>query len=182
MTVLMDSINQHGDRDIIARLTTLLQGRAAVHAAYLFGSRVRGSQGPASDVDVAFASGAAAWDEVELQEQLAAQLGVPVQVVDLARAGPYIGEAVSREGVRLVGETPLVVEGLLHLQLWAQPLWPGPTPCQLPRSQPVVLTARLLRCVRQLHSKRLGDVGSEKARKRSYTLRPFRNGDTSLLA
>ncbi|MEE8304028.1 MAG: nucleotidyltransferase domain-containing protein [Candidatus Tectomicrobia bacterium] len=54
----------------------------AVHTVYLFGSRVRGTQRMVSDVDVAvaFAPRSLAWDKVELQEQLAAQLGVPVQV------------------------------------------------------------------------------------------------------
>jgi len=100
------------DQAIIDRLTALLKGHEEVCAAYLFGSRARGSEGVASDVDiaVAFTAGALAWDEVELAEQLAAQLGVPVQVIDLVRAGPYIVEAVYREGVRLVGDAQLLAE------------------------------------------------------------------------
>lgn len=100
------------DQALVARLTTLLQSHEEVRAAYLFGSRARGSQGPGSDVDVAvaFASPASSWDEVELQEQLAAQVGVPVQVIDLARAGPHIVEAVQREGVRLAGDAQVLVE------------------------------------------------------------------------
>ena len=96
---------KRADQAIINRLAALLKGHEEVRAAYLFGSRARGSQGVASDVDVAvaFAAGASAWDEVELGEQLAAHLGVPVQVIDLVRAGPHIVEAVYREGVRLVG-------------------------------------------------------------------------------
>ena len=100
------------DQALVARLTTLLQSHEEVRAAYLFGSRARGSQRPGSDVDVAvaFASPASSWDEVELQEQLVAQLGVPVQVIDLARAGPHIVEAVQREGVRLAGDAQVLVE------------------------------------------------------------------------
>lgn len=52
MTALLDAITQHGDRDILARRTTLLQGREAVCAASLCGSRARDSQGPARDADV----------------------------------------------------------------------------------------------------------------------------------
>src|SRR5262249_7123544 len=48
--------------------------------------------------------------EVELQEQLAVQLAMPVQVVDLARAGPHLVKAVSREGIPLVGKAPVAVE------------------------------------------------------------------------
>ncbi len=98
------------DQDVVDKLVRLLKGYEAVHTAYLFGSRARGTQGMASDVDVAvaFAPRASAWDEVELQEQLAAQLGVPVQVVDLARADTHVLEAVHREGIRLVGD----VQGL----------------------------------------------------------------------
>lgn len=100
------------DQALVARLTTLLRSHEEVRAAYLFGSRARGNQRPGSDVDVAvaFASPASSWDEVELQEQLVAQLGVPVQVIDLARAGPHIVEAVQREGVRLAGDAQVLVE------------------------------------------------------------------------
>jgi predicted nucleotidyltransferase len=102
------------DQAIVERLTTLLQGHEDVRAAYLFGSRARGSQGPTSDVDLAitFAPPASAWAEVELQELLTAQLGMPVQVIDLARAGPHIVAAVSQEGVQLIGEAQvLAAEG-----------------------------------------------------------------------
>jgi predicted nucleotidyltransferase len=101
------------DKALIDRLTTLLKSHETVHTAYLFGSRARGSQGAGSDVDVAvaFAAPASAWDEVDLQEQLTAQLGVPVQVIDLARAGLHIITAVRKEGMRLVGDAQVAVEG-----------------------------------------------------------------------
>jgi predicted nucleotidyltransferase len=111
-TRVQTSSKTRADREIIEQLAALLKAHDDVRIAYLFGSRARGTQRQASDVDVAvaFAEGTSAWGEVELQEQLAHQLGVPVQVVDLARAGPRIVKAVRREGIRLVGHVQLVEE------------------------------------------------------------------------
>src|SRR5215470_12708734 len=84
------------DQALIEKLTALLKDHTEVCAAYLFGSRARGSHTSTSDVDiaVAFAPATSAWHEIELQEQLAGQLAMPVQVVDLARAGPHLVKAV----------------------------------------------------------------------------------------
>ena len=100
------------DQALIEKLTALLKDHTEVCAAYLFGSRARGSHTSTSDVDiaVAFAPATSAWHEVELQEQLAVQLAMPVQVVDLARAGPHLVKAVSREGIPLVGKVSVAVE------------------------------------------------------------------------
>ena len=100
------------DQALIEKLTALLKDHTEVCAAYLFGSRARGSHTSTSDVDiaVAFAPATSAWHEVELQEQLAVQLAMPVQVVDLTRAGPHLVKAVSREGIPLVGKVPVAVE------------------------------------------------------------------------
>ena len=100
------------DQALIEKLTALLKDHTEVCAAFLFGSRARGSHTSTSDVDiaVAFAPATSAWHEVELQEQLAGQLAMPVQIVDLARAGPHLIKAVSREGIPLVGKVPVAVE------------------------------------------------------------------------
>jgi uncharacterized protein len=100
------------DQALVEKLTALLKDHTEVRAAYLFGSRARGSHTSARDVDIAvtFAPAASAWHEVELQEQLAMQLAMPVQVVDLARAGPHLVKAVAREGIPLVGKAPVTVE------------------------------------------------------------------------
>ena len=100
------------DQALVKKLTALLKDHSEVRAAYLFGSQARGSHTSASDVDiaVAFAPATSAWHEVELQEQLAAQLAMPVQIVDLARADSHLVKVISREGIPLVGNAPVAVE------------------------------------------------------------------------
>ena len=96
------------DQVLVEKLAALLKEHTEVRAAYLFGSRARGSHISTSDVDiaVAFAPATSAWHEVDLQEQLAAQLAMSVQVIDLASAGSHLVEVVAREGILLVGEAP----------------------------------------------------------------------------
>jgi len=100
------------DQALIEKLAALLQDHTEVRAAYLFGSRVRGSHTSTSDVDIAvvFAPATSAWHEVDLQEQLTAQLAMPVQVLNLARADSHLVKVVSREGISLVGDAPVAVE------------------------------------------------------------------------
>jgi len=100
------------DQALVKKLAALLKDHTEVRAAYLFGSRARGSYSSMSDVDiaVAFAPATSAWHEVELQEQLTVQLAMPVQVVDLAHAGSYLVKAVQREGIQLVGDASVAVE------------------------------------------------------------------------
>src|SRR2546426_12570974 len=106
------------DQALVEKLAALLKDHTAVRAAYLFGSRSRGSHRSTSDVDiaVAFAPATSAWHEVELQEQLVVQLAMPVQVVDLARAGPHLVKVVSEEGIPLVGDVPVTVEGYMSMR------------------------------------------------------------------
>src|SRR5215470_16475998 len=105
------------DQALIEKLTALLKDHTEVCAAYLFGSRARGSHTSTSDVDiaVAFAPATSAWPEVELQQQLVVQLAMPVQVVDLARAGPHLVKVVSQEGISLVGEASVAVEDYMSM-------------------------------------------------------------------
>ena len=100
------------DQALVEKLAALLKDHTEVRAAYLFGSRARGSHKSTSDVDiaVAFAPATSAWNEVELQEQLAVQLAIPVQIVDLARADSHLARVVYREGIQLVGDAPVAVE------------------------------------------------------------------------
>jgi predicted nucleotidyltransferase len=77
------------DQALVEKLAALLKKHTEVRAAYLFGSRARGSHRPTSDVDiaVAFAPTTSAWNEVELQEQLTVQLAMPVQIVRSGACG-----------------------------------------------------------------------------------------------
>jgi predicted nucleotidyltransferase len=66
---------------LVEKLAALLKDHTEVRAAYLFGSRARGSHRSTSDVDiaVAFAPATSAWSEVELQEQLT-ELSHPISL------------------------------------------------------------------------------------------------------
>lgn len=100
------------DQALVEKLVALLKDHTEVRAAYLFGSRARGSHRSTSDVDVAvaFAPTTSAWNEVELQEQLTVQLAMPVQVVDLARADSHLVKVVHREGIQLIDDASVAVQ------------------------------------------------------------------------
>lgn len=95
------------DGGVIERtLTTTLEKRDDVVAAYLFGSRGRGDAGPRSDVDVAVLLRRAprTFEEhpLELAGELEQALGVPVDVVVLNDAPSDLVHRVLRDGVLLL--------------------------------------------------------------------------------
>jgi uncharacterized protein len=92
------------DQALVEKLVALLRDHTEVRAAYLFGSRARGSHRPTSDVDVAVAFAPTT------AEQLTAQLAMPVQVVDLARVDSYLAKVVHREGIQLIGDASVAAE------------------------------------------------------------------------
>lgn len=98
------------DQELVDKLAALLKEYPEIQVAYLFGSRARGTQIAASDVDIAvvFEPETSAWSEVKLREKLASQLGLPVQVINLAYAGPNIVEAVCRDGILIIGDAGLI--------------------------------------------------------------------------
>jgi predicted nucleotidyltransferase len=94
--------------DLRAALLEVLQPRAGVLEAYLFGSRARGDVREASDVDVAvYVDKTRTADQgfgldAELADALTAACGVTADVVVLNRAPPLLYHRVLREGVRLL--------------------------------------------------------------------------------
>lgn len=86
-------------------LRAALEAEPAILAAWLFGSRARGTARPDSDVDVAVLFGdlvrraEAAWD---LEARLSIGLRLPVQVVAVDAAPADLVRRVLRDGVRLV--------------------------------------------------------------------------------
>ena len=97
------------DRHLIERLAELLDPRAEILEAYLFGSHARGQAQPHSDVDVAvYIDGARSDDtgygyRANLTTDLMAGLGFnDVDVVVLNRAPPLLYHRVLRDGVRLL--------------------------------------------------------------------------------
>jgi predicted nucleotidyltransferase len=82
-------------------LRSVLQARACVQLAYLFGSAARGTATVSSDIDVALLT----TDECDLNELTAAlerALGARIDLVDLRSAPPLLAREIMREGVVLV--------------------------------------------------------------------------------
>ena len=97
------------DRRLVARLAGLLDPRAEILEAYLFGSHARGQAQPHSDVDVAVYIDDARADDTgygyraNLTTDLMAGLAFnDVDVVVLNRAPPLLYHRVLRDGVRLL--------------------------------------------------------------------------------
>ncbi|MEM1416075.1 MAG: nucleotidyltransferase domain-containing protein [Myxococcota bacterium] len=94
--------------ELVRRLGRAFASREGVSAAYLFGSRARGTERPTSDVDVGvlFAQPRArglVGLPTELEAALGEALSLPVQVIDLERASPDLVHRVLRDGI-LVSE------------------------------------------------------------------------------
>lgn len=81
-------------------LTNVLERRADVRLAYVFGSVAAGRAGAGSDVDVAvvFTESPAPRDLDALAEELGAAAGRLVDLVDLANAPPLLAHEVIRSG------------------------------------------------------------------------------------
>lgn len=83
--------------DLVAAVRNVLRGREDVHLALLFGSRARGSARPDSDLDLAVQG-----DELDLlalAHDVSLATGLEVDVVDLARAGYPLLNAIARDAV-----------------------------------------------------------------------------------
>lgn len=87
------------DAALSARLKEALSGRTDVRLALLFGSRARGRERPGSDADVAVLG--RDLDLLALSRDLSLAAGLEVDVVDLAKAGYPLLQAILRDGVLL---------------------------------------------------------------------------------
>jgi predicted nucleotidyltransferase len=92
------------------RIVAVLERHPEVVGAYLFGSRGRGEEADGSDVDVAvlFDDPTDLEHTIALEDEIERSVGLSVDLVDVARAGPYLaldavrGERVfERDGRRL---------------------------------------------------------------------------------
>jgi predicted nucleotidyltransferase len=86
--------------DLIARLQEVLRGGPALRLAILFGSTARGTQTPASDVDIAILP----LDELELQARLSVAAGREVDLVLLDTCTTVLGFRIAKEGIALCGD------------------------------------------------------------------------------
>jgi len=90
---------------IEAIILKVLGRHPRIRLAILFGSLASGQARPESDLDLAVDAGAAltAGEKVALIEDLALEIGRPVDLVDLQTAGePLLGQVVTR-GRRILG-------------------------------------------------------------------------------
>jgi predicted nucleotidyltransferase len=92
------------------RITAVLERHPEVVGAYVFGSRGRGEETAGSDVDVAVLFDVATDLDhtIALEDELERALGLPVDLVDIGRAGAFLaldairGERIyERDGRRL---------------------------------------------------------------------------------
>lgn len=90
-------------------LTEALAREPGIVAAWLFGSRARGTARPDSDVDVAVLVDAGTFvaeDAWGLEATLSAAVGAEVQVVVVNRVGADLFRRVLRDGVLLLDRDP----------------------------------------------------------------------------
>lgn len=103
----------HSQRQSLAAAVELLRSRLpGLRAVYLFGSRASGTSHSESDYDFAVLADAVigSVESVELAEDLAAQLGGDVDLVDLATASTVLRSQVVGNG------TPLYLDGGMDLE------------------------------------------------------------------
>lgn len=75
-----------------------LRRRYPIASVAIFGFWVRGEAGPNSDLDLLVTfDGPIGWAIVTLEDELAATLGMPVEIVLEQSLRPFIGEAVRRK-------------------------------------------------------------------------------------
>jgi predicted nucleotidyltransferase len=93
----------------LAALRAALEKEPAVRLAYLFGSVVRGDDGPGSDIDVALwlAGDVDLLELGALADRLGAAVGGKVDLADLRSAPPLLCRQVVAEGEPLLVRDPL---------------------------------------------------------------------------
>lgn len=86
-------------RDRLAAALPDLRQRYPIRSIGIFGSWARGEQTAESDVDllVAFDGSITFFDVLALEEELAAILGAPIDLVTPGALKPFIGQRVQRE-------------------------------------------------------------------------------------
>ena len=98
-------MDAHPDPELLCTLRQVLSEQGNVRLAILFGSRATGRATAASDLDLAVMMPAPmeAPQKIAWIERIAASTGLPIDLIDLRRAGePLLGQ-ILKHGVRLLG-------------------------------------------------------------------------------
>ena len=106
-------------QDIDQQIRDVLQCHPEISLAILFGSLATGTAGPGSDLDLAVYAGKPITTEekMKLIEDLALQIGRPVDLVDIKTAGlPVMGQIFSK-GRRILGSDSLYATLLTRYQI-----------------------------------------------------------------
>lgn len=106
-------------QEIDQQIRAVLQGHPGIILAILFGSMSKGTAGPDSDLDLAVYADQpiTAEEKMQLIEDLALQIGRPVDLVDIKTAGlPVMAQIFSR-GRRILGSNSLYATLLTRYQI-----------------------------------------------------------------
>ncbi len=114
MVILMETI-----QDVDQLIRDVLEAHPVITLAVLFGSMAKGTAGSESDVDLAVYAGRAvtAEEKMCLIEDLALQIGRPVDLVDLKTAGLPVMEQIFSTGRRILGSNSLYAMLLTRYQI-----------------------------------------------------------------
>ena len=106
-------------QDIDQQIREVLQGHPGISLAILFGSLATGTAGPGSDLDLAVYVGKPITSEEKMQliEELALQIGRPVDLVDLKTAGLHVMGQIFSSGRRIFGSHSLYATLLTRYQI-----------------------------------------------------------------
>ena len=97
----------------------MLRAHSEITLAILFGSMADGTAGPESDLDLAVYAGRpiTAEEKIQLIEELAVQIGRPVDLVDMNTAGLPVMEQIFAKGRRIIGSNSLSAALLTRYQI-----------------------------------------------------------------
>ncbi len=90
---------------MIQSIVKILQSRAGLRLAVLFGSAARDEMRPASDVDIAVMYDPAlhASETLQLIQKIGVAVGRPVDLVDITTANPALLSEIFHTGTRIFG-------------------------------------------------------------------------------
>lgn len=106
-------------QNVDQQVRDVLRAHSGITLAILFGSMADGTAGPESDLDLAVYAGRpiTAEEKIRLIEELALQIGRPVDLVDMKTAGLPVMEQIFAKGRRIIGSNSLSAALLTRYQI-----------------------------------------------------------------